>query len=527
MLARTGSRTVTLSVTFALLTCAGAPLMAGVNDDVRRAIAGADYGTSVIAFYAVDLQTGEVLVDSGSDMPLIPASNQKIITSGASLIVLGPQFAFETRMLKDVDRLVILGAGDPALGDPDLLRDMNMGVEELLSAWVSDVKGADVSSLAELVIDARIFDDVLVHPSWPREQLNEPYCAQVSGLNFFGNTLAFYARPGSAEGAAPSFRVEPDVSNWLSIGNSAKTTVNRKKKNSIWVSRSLGTNDFTLRGEVRTPQLAPIFVTVNDMPTVFGRIMADRLRKNGVQVASTRKATDADGEFTGAPVGRLIRTPLETVLRRCNQDSENYFAESLFKRFGHEVTGERGSWESGAAVVRMLLAKRLTPELAVQASIADGSGMSRQNRLSPRLICAWLESLYQDERLCDPFISSLAVAGENGTLKGRFNGVTLSNSVFAKSGYLAGVSCLSGFVVAPGVAEEIPGGKLGVRDRDFNSRRAIAFSIMVNDIPANVPVSRIKTMQEKIIDVLDNHLHETRQTLLPAGIDLPAERSGG
>jgi len=509
------------------LTCiAGAPTFAGVREDIRRAIAGADYGAATIAYYAIDLQTGEVLVDSHGDLPLIPASNEKIITSGAALMVLGPDFSFETRMVRAGDRLVVIGSGDPALADPELLGEMNLGVDELLSTWVQDVKGAGAESFAELIVDARIFDDVLVHPDWPREQLNEPYCAQVSGLNFFANTLAFYPRPGGAEGASPAFRVEPDVTSWMSIGNSAKTTLNKKKKNSIWISRQLGTNDFTLRGEVRTPQQAPIFVTVDNMPQVFSRILADRLRQSGVQVASIRVATEADGEFTGDSVGRAIRSPLATVLRRCNQDSENFFAESLFKRIGHEVTGERGSWQSGAAVVRMLMSKRLDPDLATQATVTDGSGMSRTNRQTPRIIASWLSSIYNDPKLSAPFIDSLALAGENGTLKGRFGGIALANEVHAKSGYLSGVSCLSGFVVAPASVAEAPGGAVE-RPAGYAGRRTVAFSIMVNDIPANIPVSRIKTMQEKIVDVLDNYLQANQEAAAAPTSDDSANRSGG
>jgi D-alanyl-D-alanine carboxypeptidase/D-alanyl-D-alanine-endopeptidase (penicillin-binding protein 4) len=187
----------------------------------------------------------------------------------------------------------------------------------------------------------------------------------------------------------------------------------------------------------------------------------------------------------------VVRTPIAAVLARCNGDSHNLYAECLCKAAGHAATSQPGSWSNGAAVVRMQLRERLGPEAAAAVLIADGSGMSRSNHVTPGVLARWLASFSTDPRCGPAFVESLPRAGQEGSLIHRFEHKPLVNEVRAKSGFVNGVRCLSGYVT------------------HVASGRRVAFSILVNDIPAKVAASTVKEFHEEVVQAIDQWL--TRQ----------------
>ena len=223
-------------------------------------------------------------------------------------------------------------------------------------------------------------------------------------------------------------------------------------------------------------------VTVHNVPEFFAQLLADRLKRAGVTVEGHRAVNPPEGEFTGRLLEPVITTPLSTAITRCNTDSKNIYAECLLKRIGYARTGQPGSWTNGTAIVRLVIHERLANRiLSSNVVIADASGLSRENRIAPGTMTAWLNSFVTDETLEPVFISSLAHAGVSGTLAKRFKDTDLHGAqVQAKTGFINGVSCLSGCVTMP------------------DGRRR-CFSIMVNDIPAHRMVYQAKRMQEKIV----------------------------
>ena len=127
------------------------------------------------------------------------------------------------------------------------------------------------------------------------------------------------------------------------------------------------------------------------------------------------------------------------------------------------------------------------PVLSAKVVVADGSGLSRQNRIAPATMTAWLNTFADDDRLGAIFINSLAVPGEKGTLRKRFREENLEEGtlVQAKSGYIDGVSCLSGYVTA-------------------TDGRRRSFSIMVNRLTRSARPA--KRLQEKIVAAIAKDL---------------------
>lgn len=473
------------------LAARGQPLNAAIDRLVEeQRLTGAK-----VAVCAVDLESGVTLASLGDSEGLIPASNMKLLTSGAALTVLGEDFAFRTELVLSGTSLVIVGSGDPSLGDPRLLERSSprMTVDEFLRRIGAAVSAAGVSDVAEVVVDNRVFDGQLVHPSWEPDDLVKAYAAPVCGVNFHGNVVTAYPSP-SPSGGAPRVVFEP-ASPWIVVINKAKTG---GKSNTSWILRDPTREVFTLFGEVS--QRVAIDVALHDPARSMGRLLAAELLDAGVAVGRAagdgapgrlNRAYEAvrsarPGErFEKSRVLAVVSAPLVDVLRRCNADSSNLDAECLLKRIGHEVTGRPGSWENGASVLRMRLSEALGPEFAAETAISDGSGLSRHNRVSARTLARWLAAMASGPHQ-GTFVRSLASPGE-GTLRRRFRDANLVNELYAKSGSIDGVRCLSGYVVAP------------------ESGRRIAFSILVNGLKGGQTQGALK-LHERIVGELDGWL---------------------
>lgn len=409
---------------------------------------------------------GRELVSIDANRPMLPASNMKIVASGAALHTLGPDFQFETRVERIPGGYVLVGDGDPSLGDPvffDRLkyRDADgerreLDEEAILGFWADAIARNGDEGPVDILVDDSVFearrwnDGTDGRNGWnPDDRLNR-FSAEVAGLNFHRNTLHF--RPRTSGGSKPDWKdVRPRIEGLVDDArNDSKISAD---KQTAWIYRRPGTNDLVFKGLVRKQRsgrpVVPLEVTVHDPPLMAADLLADRARDRGVEVGRI-------GRWTGGPradgqdVGPVVRMPIEEIVEHCNEESQNLYAESLLKRAIHESTGRPGSWKDANATVRRIARSRIgddADDVLEGTYFDDGSGLSRLNRVTAGFMTAWLDSFHDDPRLRTMFVESLARGGEEGSLESRFqkwNG--RSALVDAKSGYLTGVSCLSGFV---------------------------------------------------------------------------------
>ena len=470
----------------------GALTTADLEDRVESAIRSASLGSTEIGISIRDLATGEEIVGIEETEPMIPASNMKLFTSGAALHVLGEDFHFQTSLILEGDTLWVVGGGDPAFGDPMLLEQMQWNIDNFLDQIIEAVVDSGVRELSSVVVDDRMFDRKHVHPDWPRDQLDKRYCAEVAGLNFGLNVVRIEAAPSKSGGSPVITSMTPSLP-WILPKNEMHSKREKGAVTRIGIRRSPGSNNLTAYGRILSPIGAD--VTISNVPEVFARLLKVRLQAAGIKVGSTRLAEAANDRPRpdGNSVRELlrIRTPLTTVLERCNTNSQNLYAESMLKRIGHENELAPGSWANGSRAVRMVVIDRLGPEHADGIRQSDGSGMSRNNRVTPETVTAWLRSFAQDPELGESFIESLADPEKTGTLKGRFEGLPSDIAFACKTGYINGVSCLSGVVT------DSEGG-------------GYAFSVLCNQIPSRVPIRSAKKLQESVVDLLVDRLQSTR-----------------
>ena len=144
-------------------------------------------------------------------------------------------------------------------------------------------------------------------------------------------------------------------------------------------------------------------------------------------------------------VAKHLSPPLADILKFMNKPSDNWTAELLFKTIGAEVMGEPGTWKKGREAIAEFLGDIMDKSPAHR--FVDGSGLSRYNLLNAELLTKLLVYMYHNFELMPEFLASLPIAGVDGTLKRRMQGVSAEKVLRAKTGTLSGVSALAGYTV--------------------------------------------------------------------------------
>ena len=454
-------------------------------DRIGRVASAAGFKPGKLGMLVVSLDDDSVVFDKDADLPLVPASTAKLATTAAVLDLLGPGHVFATTLdalgevspadgVLDGD-LVLHGSGDPSLSkrdhEADPLWPLSALAAQAAAHGVKRVTGA-------LVLDDGPFDRKYLHPSWPVSDLDDWYGAPTAGLTFNDSCVTVLVRGGASAGDAASVLVPSTSGPWPLVAAVSTSDVRQPTVGAIWVEEK---RRLRVAGEIPPRQEASFDTPVPDPLALVGGATVEALRRAGIEVAKGwRLAASARDRTRGTELGR-IENDLRTALRVMNKRSQNLYAETLFKAAGVEEFGA-GSWETGEKAVAAVLARRglATPGLR----IVDGSGLSKENRLSAGCLARLLLSFDRDPLRGPVLRESLATPGEEGTLAKRFRGVPGRERIRAKTGTLgrSSVFALAGTVDGRASAE---GGAAGGRaSSGSGARRGFAFAIVMNGAPA-------------------------------------------
>lgn len=384
-----------------------------------------------ISLMIASAETGEVLCSLNGETRLIPASNVKLVTSAFALETLGEDFEYRTELYVDgrirgdtiEGNLVVRADGDPNFSGRFF--DSPTGVFERWARILGGVR----KMTGELILVDDHFERLETHPDWAEEDLSRWYCAPVRGFAFNDNCVDFKVGPGRPGGRC-RITMCPETG-YVVVDNGTRTVAGTPRRPvAFW--RRPGTNVIVLRGErgPRSPWIS-FSCTVKNPTRYFGTVMLEVLGLN----APIREADQLPATLCGKRPIAIQSFGLARTLQVCNRRSHNLYAEMLLKRAGG------GSWEKASKAVETWLAGIGRKG----ATIRDGSGLSRKNRLSAADLIAVLRHM----RGSKIFRDSLAVPGDKGgTLRHRLK--DLRGRLWAKTGHLAGVSSLSGYVVTEG-----------------------------------------------------------------------------
>jgi D-alanyl-D-alanine carboxypeptidase/D-alanyl-D-alanine-endopeptidase (penicillin-binding protein 4) len=367
---------------------------------------------------------------------LLLASNTKLLTTSAALCRLGPEFKFRTSVGVVGNDLHVFAGGDPNLSG----RFHDDDPTAIFREWGAKLKAAGVTKAGRLVLHAGIFDDVHLHPGWKSYDPWSWWAAPFGALSLNDNCVDLKLSPG-AEGQPCKVALAPDTA-YVTIVNQTKSS--KAQRSTFGFTRAAGSNSVTLRGEVAGRSLH--WVAIHDPTMYFGTVFRETLAEGGIEVGPIEESAQLLEEVRGYKELAAWESDLPTTLATCNQPSQNFYAEMIFRTLAWKTKG-KGTTENGIEAVREFLTKDAGLE---EFSQLDGSGLSRENRAAPAELVKLL--LYMRlHRHAKVFLDSLAVNGDRkGTLKSRMLAPDLKGRIRAKTGHIGGVSSLSGYVDSAG-----------------------------------------------------------------------------
>ncbi len=425
-----------LRTSFAILavnTLFCGPAVAGLAGRIAEIV-----GSTKPSEYAIDIvepESGTVIYSHNANAALVPASNMKLITTAAALKYLGPLFEYRTRVTLWGNTLVVIGSGDPLLGDR--VTDARYGRPKgwILADIVQQLKDRDIAQINDIVVDTTVFDDQRVHPNWPESDLNRWYACEVCGLNYNANCIQVTTE---SNGGRVAISVEPQTS-FVQIINEVQAI--STGQSAVGAYRNRQPNRITIRGKCQDRQ-GPFDVAIEKPGAMFGFLLAEHLVRAGVIV--TGQLIEGAFEPNGSSVEIAeFATPLIDCLHRANKDSLGLVAEALLKTIAAQDNPDKknGTWERGRELIGQYL--RDLGIASKEFTIDDGSGLSRENRLSAHTIVTVLLDVYKGDNW-ELYRTSLAVGGEDGTVELHFQEPEYRGNILGKTGYISGVRSFSG-----------------------------------------------------------------------------------
>jgi D-alanyl-D-alanine carboxypeptidase/D-alanyl-D-alanine-endopeptidase (penicillin-binding protein 4) len=428
---------------------------------VRAVATRESFKDASISIAVLDVDSGRFLATYDEHTALNPASNAKLYTAAAALAMLHGDHRFETTLsgatksAAVTGSLVLRGHGDPSLTTSDL---WSM-VEELKAEGITKVTG-------DLLVDQRFFDEQTTPPAF-EQQPNEwaAFRAPVAAVSLSENTVTLSVRP-TRVGAAALAAFDPpgfvDVEGEVKTAESGADTVGLEltpngRRLSAKLSGAVAEDSRLVRYARR----------VEDPTLLAGYALRALLEQADISVGGEVKP----GSLKKATVlARHQSAPLAELLFSLGKQSDNFYAEMVFKTLGGESKARPAKSADAATLVTQWLDKVGANDAGVV--IKNGSGLFDSNRTTAASVVNRLRVAYRDPAIAPEFVSQLAIGGVDGTLRNRFHAERARRAVRAKTGTLEDAIALSGYVLVP------------------SGKGPIAFSVIMNHIVGKVAAGR-------------------------------------
>jgi D-alanyl-D-alanine carboxypeptidase/D-alanyl-D-alanine-endopeptidase (penicillin-binding protein 4) len=367
----------------------------------------------------------------------IPASNVKLLTTAAALQKLGADFRIKTSVYSGENgSLYVAGRGDPSI------------TEAQLKSLAQQLKRRGVDRVNELIGDDSYFQGSAVNPNWEWEDAQSGYGAPVNSLIFNQNAIELLLSPQAIGQPLKVTFAEPKLANQWQIQNNS-VTVAQNESEFIEVGREFDRPAIRVSGQLKfgaEPESAYVAVVnpANNFLQHFQQVLAaEGIPVKQALVASVSRNFNQELATVESP-------PLAELVRETNRESNNLYAEVLLRLLG-KVTDKRPQQQEDTDEIGLKELKTALTQLGVNPNsyiLADGSGLSRHNLISPEALVQTLRFM-ANSPAASIYRQSLPIAGESGTLKNRLSSTPNRVILQAKTGTLSGVSALSGYIEVP------------------------------------------------------------------------------
>ncbi|MFA6400254.1 MAG: D-alanyl-D-alanine carboxypeptidase/D-alanyl-D-alanine-endopeptidase [Salinivirgaceae bacterium] len=430
------------------------------------------FDNAFFAFYAIDLNSGEVIAAKNSSKALKPGSTLKLVSTATALELLGPDFQFSTQLeysgfIDTTARVLhgniyIRGGGDPTLGS--IYFDSTQQYS-FLSDWIHAIKGLGIDSIAGCIVgDASVYSNDMLPSTWTWSNMGNYYGASACGLSIFDNYYSIHFRTLAHKGdtaeilgvnpAIPGLFFENEVfADTILYDNVTIFGAPFSNFRSIRGSLPLSQSDFIVKGSMPDPAL------------LAAHTLQQSLKEQGIPCE--KKASTMRNLSNKKDKNLEKRTPfystssptLSTIIAQINIQSINLFAEHCLIQSAIALGTEPETDIATKAVLEFWRQKGMDIQ---GLSLNDGSGLSNYNLITPEQVVFILQYMKNQSPHFNSFYQSLAVAGVSGTLKRLTLGSLAQGNLHGKSGTVDRSKAFAGYVTSI-------------------SGRQIAFSMVVNN----------------------------------------------
>ena len=411
-----------------------------------RALGGASVGIAIL-----DVDSGRMLAAVNEHLALNPASNAKLYTAGAALATLHGEHRYETTLSGNLEgdavgSLAIRGYGDPSLATEDLWSL----VAQLKEYGVTRVDG-------DIVVDQAFYDDQTTPPAFD-QQPNEwaAFRAPISAVALDENCVTMTVRPSSGGNA----RVDFDPPGFVDVDGTIHTS---SAGGADTVELALSPNGARLSAKVSgsissDSRLVRYTRRADDPRLLAGYALQALLEKAGVKVSGGVKLGSARGHV----LAKHLSEPLSSLLYSLGKQSDNFYAEMIFRGLAGEGKGRPAKSPDSTELVGQWLSRigAIDPGVVLK----NGSGLFDADRVSASSTVRLLRWAWREPDVQPEYLAQLSVGGVDGTLRKRFRQELTRRRVRAKTGTLDDVIALSGYVL-----------------RD-DGRGPVAFSVFFNHV---------------------------------------------
>ncbi len=381
----------------------------------------------------------QVLLDVNGNKVMIPASITKIATASAVLSQFPPGYKFKTQLLSEASvknevlkgNLYLKGGGDPSFVSENLWFLVNAFTRNKIKKIEGDI-----------VVDDSLFDKVRYDMSRQKERVDRAYDAPVGAMSFNWNSVNIFVRPNGVGNGAEVF-IDPE-NEYIRLNNKAKTVSG--SGNGLLADRQ---EDTKFVGDVihvggsigQGLKEVVVFKNITQPDLWAGYNLKAFLAQRGIQLTGSIKngVTPEKAEVLAESESKAI----EQVVADMNKFSNNYVAEMLTKNLGLAKKPKGASLSDGVQVINEHMQSLGVP--ADQYRLESPSGLTRENKMSSFAMWKVLQHLRNDFRVQPEFLTSLPIAGVDGTLKKRMKNSSAERWVRAKTGFLTNVVSLAGY----------------------------------------------------------------------------------
>ena len=427
----------TLALLFVALVSAGASTPAERIDSLLGKFSFLQ--TSEVGILIHDLTADSTLYRHQADKLYRPASVEKVVTSVTALSLLGKEHEYRTR-------LAYTGTihGDTLKGDLYVVGDLDSEfMEEDMISLASAVQRSGIRVIDGcLKGDVSMMDSVYWGPGWSWDDTPESFQPYLSPLMLNRGCVDITASPAGS-GRPALVEVAPK-SDFYHICN--RSVSSSPSRGNLEITRNWLTNGNTILVKGNVSVRRSTTLNIFDSKNFFLHTLRYQLAEKGIYVSTDSLSFQPCPSDTVHLYARS--RSLGAILKQALKESDNLCAEALFFHAARKYTGKKAlGFKDGQKTIKHFIESQLGKDPR-KYRIADGSGVSLYNYISPELLTACLNYAFRKPEIFQPLYASLPIAGIDGTLKVRMREGKAFRNVRAKTGSVTGVSSLAGYVKA-------------------------------------------------------------------------------